>query len=312
VYQPGLVGGGPNGENACPTGIGLDCSGSVIWSLQQAGFSLPDMTAAGLYNYFPHVGCGLTDMGCKEIGDLLFFVADVNGAPQHVATYVGGGSLGDCYNTGTGCVIHPIGSFTYENTTYIGAARPSSKSGFGAPCGDSGVAGGGSPGSSSGEGDDWPPIQWLWDQMSGALNQLHTDLSGLSSQIVSGLTAAFVPSENDWQDLNTQMQPMYGAEPVGTIKDLTVFLGTMQRGLASADINAPIADTPLAWEGGSSDWTSALRWVSIGSITSSAGNVVSMVGTKLGPLAGVIRLVSTVCCYLMLFSYIRSRVTFAA
>jgi peptidoglycan DL-endopeptidase CwlO len=72
-------------------GVGFDCSGLVQWSFAQAGISLP-RTSGAQYAATTHIS--LADM---QPGDLLFYGP---GGSDHVAMYVGGGSMIEAPYTG--------------------------------------------------------------------------------------------------------------------------------------------------------------------------------------------------------------------
>ena len=71
--------------------VGFDCSGLVQWACAQAGISLPRTSGAqfGATTQIP-----LADI---EPGDLLFYGP---GGSEHVAMYVGGGSMIEAPYTG--------------------------------------------------------------------------------------------------------------------------------------------------------------------------------------------------------------------
>ena len=72
-------------------GVGFDCSGLVQWSFAQAGISLP-RTSGAQYAATTHIP--LADI---QAGDLLFYGP---GGSDHVALYVGGGSMVEAPFTG--------------------------------------------------------------------------------------------------------------------------------------------------------------------------------------------------------------------
>jgi peptidoglycan DL-endopeptidase CwlO len=72
-------------------GVGFDCSGLVQWSFAQAGISLP-RTSGAQYGATTHIP--LADI---QAGDLLFYGP---GGSEHVAMYVGGGSMIEAPFTG--------------------------------------------------------------------------------------------------------------------------------------------------------------------------------------------------------------------
>jgi peptidoglycan DL-endopeptidase CwlO len=80
-------------------GVGFDCSGLVQWSWAQAGVSLPRTSGAqfGATTQIP-----LADI---EPGDLLFYGPD---GSEHVAMYVGGGTMIEAPETGQDVHLTPI------------------------------------------------------------------------------------------------------------------------------------------------------------------------------------------------------------
>jgi cell wall-associated NlpC family hydrolase len=72
-------------------GVGFDCSGLVQWSFAQAGISLP-RTSGAQYAATTHIP--VADI---EPGDLLFYGP---GGSEHVAMYIGGGSMIEAPYTG--------------------------------------------------------------------------------------------------------------------------------------------------------------------------------------------------------------------
>ena len=72
-------------------GVGFDCSGLVQWSFAQAGISLP-RTSGAQYAATTHI-----DLADIEPGDLLFYGP---GGSEHVALYIGGGSMIEAPYTG--------------------------------------------------------------------------------------------------------------------------------------------------------------------------------------------------------------------
>jgi len=72
-------------------GVGFDCSGLVQWSFAQAGISLP-RTSGAQYAATTHIP--LADI---QAGDLLFYGP---GGSEHVALYIGGGSMIEAPYTG--------------------------------------------------------------------------------------------------------------------------------------------------------------------------------------------------------------------
>jgi cell wall-associated NlpC family hydrolase len=73
------------------TPSGFDCSGLVMWAYAQVGISLPHYSGAQ-YDDTTHIS-----MADIEPGDLLFYGP---GGSDHVAMYVGGGSMIEAPYTG--------------------------------------------------------------------------------------------------------------------------------------------------------------------------------------------------------------------
>jgi peptidoglycan DL-endopeptidase CwlO len=78
---------------------GFDCSGLVMWSYARAGISLP-RTSGAQYAATTHIS--LADM---QPGDLLFYGP---GGSEHVAMYVGGGSMIEAPFTGASVWISSV------------------------------------------------------------------------------------------------------------------------------------------------------------------------------------------------------------
>jgi cell wall-associated NlpC family hydrolase len=90
-------------------GVGFDCSGLVQWSYAQAGISLP-RTSGAQYDATTHIP--LADI---EPGDLLFYGP---GGSQHVAMYVGGGSMIEAPESGE--TVHITGVRTGGDFAGVG------------------------------------------------------------------------------------------------------------------------------------------------------------------------------------------------
>jgi cell wall-associated NlpC family hydrolase len=90
-------------------GVGFDCSGLVQWSYAQAGISLP-RTSGAQYDATTHIP--LADI---EPGDLLFYGP---GGSQHVAVYVGGGSMIEAPESGE--TVHITGVRTGDGFAGVG------------------------------------------------------------------------------------------------------------------------------------------------------------------------------------------------
>ena len=73
------------------TPAGFDCSGLVMWAYAQVGISLPHFSGAQ-YASTTHIS-----MADIQPGDLLFYGP---GGSDHVAMYVGGGSMIEAPYTG--------------------------------------------------------------------------------------------------------------------------------------------------------------------------------------------------------------------
>jgi peptidoglycan DL-endopeptidase CwlO len=80
-------------------GVGFDCSGLVQWSWAQAGVSLPRTSGA---QFEATTQIPLADI---EPGDLLFYGPD---GSEHVAMYVGGGTMIEAPETGQDVHLTPI------------------------------------------------------------------------------------------------------------------------------------------------------------------------------------------------------------
>ncbi len=93
-------------------GVGFDCSGLVQWAWGRAGVSLP-RTAQGQYDAVTHI-----PMSALEAGDLVFW-DDGTGSVQHVAIYVGGGTV--IHAPSTGSVVRYQGIW---GDGLVGAGRP--------------------------------------------------------------------------------------------------------------------------------------------------------------------------------------------
>ncbi|MGO8872076.1 MAG: C40 family peptidase [Acidimicrobiales bacterium] len=90
-------------------GVGFDCSGLVQWSYAQAGIGLP-RTSGAQYEATVHIP--LADI---EPGDLLFYGPD---GSEHVAMYVGGGSMIEAPYTGA--TVHITGVRTGSDFAGVG------------------------------------------------------------------------------------------------------------------------------------------------------------------------------------------------
>lgn len=107
----------------CPSGYGLDCSGLGIWAYDQAGFTIDDGTAQGLYNRYDHVSGSLMGIGMK-VGDAIVIARSGPSDIFHVAWYAGGGIYADCFNTVVNCVTHRIDNINaYTHAAWVGYFR---------------------------------------------------------------------------------------------------------------------------------------------------------------------------------------------
>jgi cell wall-associated NlpC family hydrolase len=93
-------------------GVGFDCSGLTAWAWGQAGVPLPHYSGAQMSDSTP---VPLSDL---QPGDLLFYGP---GGSEHVAMYVGGGSMIEAPFTGT--VVH-IDALRTNTGSFAGAGRP--------------------------------------------------------------------------------------------------------------------------------------------------------------------------------------------
>jgi cell wall-associated NlpC family hydrolase len=92
-------------------GVGFDCSGLVAWAWGQAGVPLPHYSGAQMADSTP---VPVSDL---EPGDLLFYGP---GGSQHVAMYVGGGSMIEAPYTGAYVWITGL----RLGDGFVGAGRP--------------------------------------------------------------------------------------------------------------------------------------------------------------------------------------------
>ena len=93
------------------TPAGFDCSGLVMWAYAQVGISLPHYSGAQ-YADTTHI-----PMADIEPGDLLFYGP---GGDEHVAMYVGGGSMIEAPYTGASVWITGV----RLGGDFVGAGRP--------------------------------------------------------------------------------------------------------------------------------------------------------------------------------------------
>lgn len=76
----------------------FDCSGLIVWALQQLGLLTTDLTADGLYQL-----CNPVEKGKLEPGDLVFY-QNSNGYKNHVGVYIGNGRVIHARGTAYGVV----------------------------------------------------------------------------------------------------------------------------------------------------------------------------------------------------------------
>jgi cell wall-associated NlpC family hydrolase len=95
-------------------GVGFDCSGLVQWAWRQAGVNLPRTSGAQFAATTP---VSVADL---EPGDLLFYGPD---GSDHVAMYVGGGTMIEAPETGQVVHLTPLRLGGYGES-FAGAGRP--------------------------------------------------------------------------------------------------------------------------------------------------------------------------------------------
>lgn len=76
----------------------FDCSGLIVWALEQLGLIRTDLTADGLYQL-----CNPAEKGKLEPGDLVFY-QNPNGYKHHVGVYMGNGKVIHARGTAYGVV----------------------------------------------------------------------------------------------------------------------------------------------------------------------------------------------------------------
>ncbi len=71
------------------------------------------------------------------------------------------------------------------------------------------------------EDSGWNPMAWLWDKVRGLL----------------------VPSETDWQEIGAELDKLTDREPIGTLKDVAQFAGSIKGVVSTAPTGtaAPLA-----------------------------------------------------------------------
>ncbi len=259
----------------CPLGHGLDCSGLVIWSWREAGVSVGDYSAQGLYDLHTHTTCTLTDLAaaggtdgatCWAIGDLVFLgyghsITEI----YHVAMYIGGRSFADCYNTSVGCVVWEVDQKLNYQADFAGAARPSAAWGGGS-CGDTGIVSG-LPGGTPGTG--------------------------------GGVTA-----------IGAKLQTLASVEPIGTLIDVGGFFKYLSVSIAAPDLSVP-AVVPAS-DGGA--YSGVLSPFSYAAVIAGASSFLDWLADSLdaASIAGIsgldlVYLMSTVACAFLIFRYVRAR-----
>lgn len=95
---------------ASSPGTGFDCSGLTSWAWSQAGVSLPHYSGAQMAMTTPVPG-----LANAQPGDLIFYGP---GGSEHVAMYVGGGSMIEAPQTGS--FVH----ITSVRMGFVGIGRP--------------------------------------------------------------------------------------------------------------------------------------------------------------------------------------------
>lgn len=93
----------------------FDCSGLTMFAWNSAGVSLPH-SSFDQFNDYPHVS-----KDQLQSGDLVFFDTDGDGVINHVALYIGGGSMIQADSGGVGVGLVFSG---YYGARYVGASRP--------------------------------------------------------------------------------------------------------------------------------------------------------------------------------------------
>lgn len=76
----------------------FDCSGLIVWALEQLGLIRTDLTADGLYQL-----CEPVQKSKLEVGDLVFY-QNSNGYKNHVGVYIGNGRVIHARGTAYGVV----------------------------------------------------------------------------------------------------------------------------------------------------------------------------------------------------------------
>jgi cell wall-associated NlpC family hydrolase len=92
-------------------GVGFDCSGLTAWAWGQAGVPLPHYSGAQMADSTP---VPVSDL---QPGDLLFYGP---GGSDHVAMYVGGGTMIEAPHTGAVVWLTPL----RLGDGFVGAGRP--------------------------------------------------------------------------------------------------------------------------------------------------------------------------------------------
>ena len=101
---------------AATPGQGFDCSGLVMWAWGQAGVSLPHYSGGQMAATTP------VSVNNLEPGDLLFFGP---GGSEHVAMYVGGGTVIQAPYTGSVVGYSSVSAMlSWAGSGFVGAGRP--------------------------------------------------------------------------------------------------------------------------------------------------------------------------------------------
>ncbi len=142
----------------------------------------------------------------------------------------------------------------------------------------------------SDSGSFWNPMSWLWDKLKGVL----------------------IPTETDWEEVATALSALGEKEPIGTIRDVSSFAGTVKTQVVAPVGNA--APAVIGTQG--SGW---LAWLSFGVLWTAgvdAGSWLAMLaeGVTLGPVNALqlVQLSTDFLIMWLLFDYIRGRIVITA
>lgn len=91
----------------------FDCSGLIVWALEQLGLIRTDLTADGLYQL-----CEPVQKSKLEVGDLVFY-QNSNGYKNHVGVYIGNGRVIHARGTAYGVVETEL----FNNFTAFGRLK---------------------------------------------------------------------------------------------------------------------------------------------------------------------------------------------